>query len=206
MPTVVASIHPMQAFLLLSAFTLLASRGGGNGGSGGPRQGGGRGGGPRGMSARGGGVQKSGGGGGRGGGRGGRGRGPPGGGRGGRGRGGRDKPKTAEELEREMDEYWWVLGCWADVFALQQAGPASSVLVCLGGHLKMLLLHSPCQHLASCLVADTGAACTVAPFALRCCRMQDDKMASKVREQRVVAWRNLTGFFSIKKLPLGLLN
>ncbi|KAL4443554.1 hypothetical protein ABPG75_011291 [Micractinium tetrahymenae] len=87
-------------------------RGGGNGGGngGGPRQGGGRGGGgggPRGMSVRGGGVQKSGGGGGgRGGGRGGRGRGPPGGGRGGRGRGRSDKPKTAEELEREMDEYW----------------------------------------------------------------------------------------------------
>lgn len=69
------------------------------------------------MSARGGGVQKSGGGGGRGGGRGGRGRGPPGGGRGGRGRGGKDKPKTAEELEREMDEYWWVLGCWAHKLA-----------------------------------------------------------------------------------------
>ncbi|PSC72470.1 Vacuolar amino acid transporter 1 [Micractinium conductrix] len=96
----------------LAAHAPWVGRGGGGGSrnGGGSRQGGGGGG--RGMSSRDGGVQKNGGGGGgRGGGRGGRGRGGGGdrgpAGRGGHGgRGDRSKPKTAADLEKEMDEYW----------------------------------------------------------------------------------------------------
>jgi hypothetical protein len=84
-----------------SSLSLLASRIGDRQGGGGGGRGGGGGGGRGGSGPRGGGVEKGGApSGGRGGGRG-------GGGRGGRGgRGDKAKPRTAADLEKEMDDYW----------------------------------------------------------------------------------------------------